>query len=337
MKRLAWLLTIIVIFTLNCGTTPAAPAAAPPAKPKLDRLHRVECPSLEGNLMGNSSTQRIRVLYPPEEAVGPFPSLYWFHGYGGNYDTFTQNARLVQERMRSGEIPWMVMVLVNGATDQGGSFWVDSPATGNWESMVIQDIIPFVDANYPTIPSPEARGIWGFSMGGYAALNLGLKYPEVFSTVFSLSPGALRPDELELALKTWSGDQGFLEAYAAAFSPLKGEAQGRIPEIDGTEEDLIIQQDWLDGFGNFEQKARVSLQSDFKHKAIKINWGSEDYYTWIPSGSANVLEILKENGFPATGEAFDRGHSFNNEILLTEIMPFFAENLLKVSSQIPAP
>jgi enterochelin esterase-like enzyme len=41
----------------------------------------------------------------------------------------------------------------------------DSPAIGNWESMIIQDIIPFVDANYPTIPSPEGRGLWGFSMG----------------------------------------------------------------------------------------------------------------------------------------------------------------------------
>jgi hypothetical protein len=53
-------------------------------------------------------------------------------------------------------------------------------------------------------------------------LNLGLKYPEIFSVIFSLAPGALRPDELELALKTWQSDKRFKESYAAAFLPFLG-------------------------------------------------------------------------------------------------------------------
>jgi enterochelin esterase-like enzyme len=79
---------------------------------------------MEGNLMGNSTQQRIRVFFPPEEQRGPFPVMYWFHGYGGNYDTFRSDARYAQTLMQSGEIPWAIMVLVNGDTKNGGSFWV---------------------------------------------------------------------------------------------------------------------------------------------------------------------------------------------------------------------
>jgi pimeloyl-ACP methyl ester carboxylesterase len=287
---------------------------------------------MEGNLMGNSTQQRIRVFFPPEEQRGPFPVMYWFHGYGGNYDTFRSDARYAQTLMQSGEIPWAIMVLVNGDTKNGGSFWVDSPAIGNWESMIIQDIIPFVDANYPTIPSPEGRGLWGFSMGGFAALNLGLKYPEIFSVIFSLAPGALRPDELELALKTWQSDKRFKESYAAAFSPIPGEDRGRIPEIDGTEEDLEIQKDWLQGFSDFETKIAVNQSKEAATKAIRVNWGEKDYYTWIPTGSAYVLELMQEAGLPAEGQAFNRGHTFNRHILKTEILPFFQEHLFTNNS-----
>src|SRR5262249_26604615 len=53
------------------------------------------------------------------------------------------------------------------------------------------DLVTFVDANYRTIRQAASRGIAGHSMGGYGAIRVGMKYPEVFGAVYGLSPACL--------------------------------------------------------------------------------------------------------------------------------------------------
>ncbi len=73
-------------------------------------------------------------------------------------------------------------------TPLGCSWYVNSPVTGNWEDFVIRELVPYVDANFRTLPRRDSRGIAGEFMGGYGALRLGMIHPDVFGAVYALHP-----------------------------------------------------------------------------------------------------------------------------------------------------
>jgi S-formylglutathione hydrolase FrmB len=77
-------------------------------------------------------------------------------------------------------------------TPEGNNSWYIDGATGTekYESYILQELIPDVDKRFRTVPNRSSRAIAGFSMGGYGAVKFGLKHPEVFSFVASMS-GAL--------------------------------------------------------------------------------------------------------------------------------------------------
>lgn len=76
-----------------------------------------------------------------------------------------------------------------------------------------------IDSRYRTVAVPGGRGLMGFSMGGFGALHLALAHPDLFGAAWSLCPGVFTPGKgLGDAMRTWRGEDGFLKAYAAAFS-----------------------------------------------------------------------------------------------------------------------
>lgn len=60
-----------------------------------------------------------------------------------------------------------------------------------------RDLVTYVDANYRTLPNAGARGIAGFSMGGFGAIDLAMRHPDVFGAVYALSAGLMAPNGLE--------------------------------------------------------------------------------------------------------------------------------------------
>jgi enterochelin esterase-like enzyme len=107
--------------------------------------------------------------------------------------------------------------------------WCDSKdGAVPMETIVVKELVPHVDAAFRTIAKREARLIEGFSMGGYGAARLGLKFPDVFGAVSCLAGGPLdlefqgprtkgNPAERERILKgTFGGDLD----YYRAVSPL---------------------------------------------------------------------------------------------------------------------
>ena len=56
---------------------------------------------------------------------------------------------------------------------------------------MIQELVPYIDANFRPLPHRDSRGIAGDFMGGYDAIRFGMKYPEVFSAIYALSPCCL--------------------------------------------------------------------------------------------------------------------------------------------------
>lgn len=124
------------------------------------------------------------IYLPPNYSTSKkhYPVIYTLHGNGGNEFTCLDSIALLHQGIKSGKWPEMIMVLPNG----GKSTFYKNSADGNFpiESIFIDELIPFIDANYRTIARRDGRCIEGFSMGGRGATRLAMKYPHLFCSLF---------------------------------------------------------------------------------------------------------------------------------------------------------
>jgi len=148
-------------------------------------------PSLEKQTVCNV------VLPEIEGHDGPFPVFYLLHGLSDDYSSWqrkTSIGRYVQM------LPLIVVM-----PDGGRGFYTDAFEGFAHESAIVKDLIPFIDRMFHTIPERSGRAIGGLSMGGYGAIKLALKYPELFvsanghSGAYGFSHGQWREDEPEFA------------------------------------------------------------------------------------------------------------------------------------------
>jgi S-formylglutathione hydrolase FrmB len=118
-----------------------------------------------------------------QEKPGPYPVYYLLHGLSDDYTAWlrwTSIERYVRE------LPLIVVL------PDGDRYWYsDIPDGPPYEKALVGDLIPYVDSIFPTVASREGRVIGGLSMGGYGAMKLALKYPEMFCSVAGHS-GAYR-------------------------------------------------------------------------------------------------------------------------------------------------
>jgi endo-1,4-beta-xylanase len=107
-----------------------------------------------------------------------YPVVYWLHGMCGHAWNGNVFVRQLDDAIRNNQAEPMIAVLVNGMSD---SYYFDSP-DGHWpvESVIVKDLVPYVDRSYRTIAARESRAVEGFSMGGFGAAHLAFKYPDVF-------------------------------------------------------------------------------------------------------------------------------------------------------------
>ena len=164
----------------------------------------VYSPSLEGNLLGDSTSRGVSVYLPWQYDTIPFarfPVIYMLHGYGWTNTSFVNNLNLETNFnwafRQSWSIP-MIVVIPDNFNFYNGSWYTNSIVTGGWEDFVTQDLVEFVDNNYRTLPDRENRGISGHSMGGYGAMTLAMKNPDVYRAVYALSSANLVLEEVVL-------------------------------------------------------------------------------------------------------------------------------------------
>jgi enterochelin esterase-like enzyme len=97
----------------------------------------------------------------------------------------------MDQGIAEGRFGEMIVVMPDERTRWFGSFYTNSALTGNWEDFTAGDLVDYVDGHYRTLARASSRGIAGHSMGGYGAIRLGMKHPEVFSVVYALNPAVL--------------------------------------------------------------------------------------------------------------------------------------------------
>ena len=136
-----------------------------------------------------ATPEDVTVIVPDGSKDSRFPTVYLLNGYGGNHRTWGE----VQPRL--GELAdsyGMVIVMPDGRD----SWYWDSPVDPSMqmESFFVKDLIPYIDAHYPTIADRSKRAITGLSMGGHGSLWLAGRHPQLFGSAGSMSGGVdIRP------------------------------------------------------------------------------------------------------------------------------------------------
>ena len=123
-----------------------------------------------------------------------YPALYLLHGNGGNRYSWINDGHIQQTAdvlIARGDIPPCLIVM----PDAGTSWYVDRKE--NMETAVTEDLIADVEQNWRALSTRTGRLVGGLSMGGYGAMRLSLKYPEMFAAAALLSPAIYNPEPPE--------------------------------------------------------------------------------------------------------------------------------------------
>jgi S-formylglutathione hydrolase FrmB len=144
---------------------------------------RVECNKVPSKILGRSVPYCI--VLPPSfdtDKSKQFPILYFLHGLGDNEQTFIHTGawNLVEDLRERGEIREFLI-----ATPEGdASFYINSrDGKVRYEDFLLQEFFPFVERRYRVAGDRGHRAIAGISMGGYGALHLAFRHPQLFSSV----------------------------------------------------------------------------------------------------------------------------------------------------------
>ena len=135
---------------------------------------------------GPGTFASYRLYLPPDYDSNParrYPVIYFLHGRSVDSKrpiTAGYIAR-IDAAIRRGVMPPTIVVIPQGLNT---GWYVDAQdGQAPIESVIIKDLIPHVDTTYRTIATRDARAIEGHSMGGYGALHIGFKYPQLFTAV----------------------------------------------------------------------------------------------------------------------------------------------------------
>jgi len=180
------------------------------------------------------------------EPTRRFPVVYWLHGLSGGLDAIPRVASIYDAAIEAGAAPPFIVVFVNGL--RGGMYcnWQDGSVP--METIIVDELVPHIDATERTIATRDGRMLEGFSMGGYGAARLGLAHPGRFGAISMLGAGPLQPElvdtprandptRLRLLERVYGGDQ----AYFRAQSPWAIAAENADRITHGTRQLLIRQ------------------------------------------------------------------------------------------------
>ncbi|MCM0042958.1 MAG: esterase family protein [Algoriphagus sp.] len=131
---------------------------------------------------------KAAITFPSSYQKGQsrYPVVYLLHGGSGAYSDWHQKVTEKGLVNRMAEEHDLIIVTPGVGP---ASYYYDSPLLDSvrYETYMIQELIPFIDTNYRTLPQKESRAITGLSMGGHGAITLAAKHPTLFSAAGSMS------------------------------------------------------------------------------------------------------------------------------------------------------
>ena len=169
------------------------PPVEPSAKPVTVEHIKIHGAALEGNLEDEDVDRDALVFLPPSYATAKsrrYPVVYALHGYSIGAEQWSKEIHVPQtiEGAFAKGAQEMIVVLPDSKTVYNGSMYSSSVTTGDFENYMAHDVVAYMDAHYRTIPKRTSRGLVGHSMGGYGASRIGMKHPDVFGSLYIMSP-----------------------------------------------------------------------------------------------------------------------------------------------------
>lgn len=300
--------------------------------------------ALANNQLGDPDVRTLPVYLPPSYDTDPercYPVVWMLTGFTGrgqmllNDNLWTPTIQQQLDTLIADGMPQIIMALPDCTTRYGGSQYINSTATGRYEDHLIDELVPFVDANFRTFPHAQQRAVMGKSSGGYGAIIHGMKHPDVFSAVachsgdmyFELShkpdfgkflnriarndrDAALFWNEFQSTMKKSGSDIEALNilAMAACYSP-NPDASG-LP-IDFPM-DLYTGEINEDVWARWLQHDPVELVSQYANnlkqlRLLFIDCGTRDEHN-LHYGARILARRLQAHGVPFEHEEFDDGH-----------------------------
>lgn len=311
------------------------------------RIERVRVVSrlLEGNPLGDPFERELIVYLPHAYDAGDqtqrFPSVMVLPGFGStnqsllNFELFQPT---VCERFDSliarGLCAPALLVMPDAINRWGGSQYLDSPATGRYQSYLADEIVPFVDTHFRTIARREARAVVGKSSGGFGALRLGLDRPEVFCAIGSHAGDcafdvSMLPELRGAAIAL--SRAGSAEAFVATFAPQAGvsssdfealmmiaSAAAYSPELSRPLPfaqlpiDLRTGELLADTWSRWLAHDPVAIIRDASTafadmRLVYLDAGDRDEYG-LQLGARRIADLLRARSIPLRHEEFSGGH-----------------------------
>jgi endo-1,4-beta-xylanase len=136
------------------------------------------------------------IWLPPDYKTSSkrYPVVYWLHGRNNTESSDQYPAHFLAEGIANGTLPAMILVYASGGSQTNYCDSYDGKYLG--ETTVMKELIPYIDLHYRTIASRDGRSIQGMSMGGFGCMRLGLKYPDLFSSIVAFAGGFRRPEDI---------------------------------------------------------------------------------------------------------------------------------------------
>jgi S-formylglutathione hydrolase FrmB len=320
------------------------PLPVPGAKQVTVEHIKVHGVSLEGNLEGDAVDRDVIVFLPPDYAKNKsrrYPVVYALHGYSIGAEQWTHEIHVPQtiEGAFAEGAQQMIVVLPDSKTVHNGSMYSSSVTTGDFENFIAHDLVAYIEAHYRTIARRSARGLVGHSMGGYGASRIGMKHPDVFGSLYIMSPCCLSAraaqpnsanDKTLEAVKS-PADSASLPfglraqmASAAAWSPnpKKPPLYLDLPVQDGVARPDIAAKWAANAPLAFIDQYIGNLR---RYKAIGIDVGDQDN---LRTDTGKLHDVLDQYGIANTFEIYSGTHTSAVAVRFQNyVMPFFSQNL----------
>jgi enterochelin esterase-like enzyme len=308
------------------------------------------------NKIGVSPVRKMVVYLPADydATQARYPVIYYFpdaaEGYRALFAGHGAQA-LFDQASAAGVIGRFIFVSVDMNTPLAFSWCLNSPVTGNWEDFVIQELVPYIDANFKTLPGRDSRGIAGDRMGGYGAIRIAMRHPEVFGSVYGMHPVGTgsgvqtmysRPNWELLAnaksLEDLKGDvfstifTGIFEAFLPdpdkppLFTDLPARKVGNELIVDSMLTEKLRE--------NFLLESQIAEYADNLRslRGFKFDWGRGDTNQDHVYSNQAFTHKLNEFGIPHEAEEYNGGWGDKNwgeeGRVYSDVLPFFGKHLV---------
>ncbi|WP_242158934.1 alpha/beta hydrolase [Aestuariivivens sediminis] len=303
---------------------------------------------------GEDPNRQLTIYLPPDydKESKRYPVIYYLPGIGMPNDWLSDQIKpILDHAIQTNDIASVILVIPDHYTLYQGSYFSNSSLIGDWITFTKKEVVDYMDANYRTIPKKESRALVGWSSGGFGALKIGMQSSEVFSHIYSLSPGLLilsdefAPDspsykELEditnpeRLQKEWIGIPNVLVASGRAFAPNPANppyfADFPVKFVEGKRiiDDAILKR-WIRELPfNMIEQYMTQLRS---LHSLKLEWGRNDDFKNVVSSCRAFSKKLENLGIVHHAEEYNGTH-FNRIFgthgrIAKDMFPFLNDHL----------